>query len=64
MTVAAIWYLLDQPRILPDEARDPVCGYTVIQVWLCIVAGVAAVWGIALAITDNGPLELDLVVAR
>ena len=55
MDIATIWYLLRQPQIIPDEARDALPATIVVQVWLCIVATITALWGIALFVTDSGP---------
>lgn len=58
MTAAAIWYLLRQPRIVPDEPRDSVLASTVIWVWLGVVAAITVVWGMAIFATDHGPSSL------
>ncbi len=55
MTLAAVWYSLRQPIVAPDLALrgDPSAP---VAVWLCLVAGVAGLWGLALFVTDSGPL--------
>ena len=70
MDLAATAYLLRQPQIIPDAARDKLPTTMVIQVWLLIVATITALWGIALLVTDNGPSGLiwawtgDLLTSR
>jgi hypothetical protein len=58
MTVAAIWYLLRQPRIVPEEPRDTVLSTTVVWVWLGVVAAITLLWGLAIFATDSGPSNL------
>ena len=55
LTLPALWYLLRQPAIVPDlpaptEPTDPFS-----TAWLALVATVAALWGVALFVTDSGP---------
>lgn len=70
MGVAATWYLLRQPQIIPAEARDDLPASMVVQVWLPIVASITAFWGLALLVTDSGPSSLiwawpgDLLTSR
>ena len=58
MTTAATWYLVRQPRIIPQEERDTLPAPLVIQVWLRVVAVITAIWGLALFATDSGPSNL------
>ncbi len=58
MDVATTYYLLRQPAIIADDARDSLPASTVTQVWLPIVATITAIWGLALLVTDRGPLPL------
>lgn len=55
MTLAALWYWLRQPICLPDltVAGPPTAP---VALWLCLVAGLAGLWGLALFATDSGPL--------
>lgn len=55
MLIPATWYLVRQPRILPEEEQNHFPANTVIQVWLPIVATITGLWGLALFITDSGP---------
>jgi hypothetical protein len=70
MTVAAVWYLLQQPVIVPDEPADSLPPNPPAGAWLGLVAAVTAVWGLALFVTDNGPSGLiwawpgDLLTSR
>lgn len=56
MSIATLWYLARQPRILPDDSPTPP-GATV-RNWLGLVAVVTGAWGLALFITDSGPSDL------
>lgn len=58
MTTATFWYLLRQPRIVPDEPRDTAPAIPVVHIWLNIVAVISVLWGLALFVTDNGPSNL------
>lgn len=58
MTVAALWYLFQQPVIVPDEPADSLPPTPLVGAWLGLVAAVTAIWGTALFITDNGPSAL------
>jgi hypothetical protein len=70
MALAATAYLIRQPHIIAEEARDMMPANIVIQVWLPIVATITALWGIALLVTDTGPTPLvwawsgDLLTSR
>ena len=55
MTVAALWYLFQQPVIVPDEPTDSLPPTQLVVSWLRLVAALTALWGLALFITDNGP---------
>jgi hypothetical protein len=70
MTAAALWYLFQQPVIVPDEPADSLPPTPLVGTWLVLVAAVTALWGLALFITDNGPSSLiwawpgDLLTSR
>ena len=70
MTVAALWYLFEQPIIVPNEPADSLAPSTLVGIWLGLVAAVCALWGLALFVTDNGPSGLiwvwpgDLLTSR
>jgi hypothetical protein len=70
MTVAALWYLFEQPIIVPNEPADLLVPSTLVGIWLGLVAAVCALWGLALFVTDNGPSGLiwvwpgDLLTSR
>lgn len=53
MVVADIWYLMRQPRVIPDEPRDILPAGALVRSWLGVVALVMALWGLALFITDS-----------
>jgi hypothetical protein len=57
MTIAALWYSLFQPICMPDLAL-PGPPSAFVAGWLSVVAGVAGLWGLALFVTDDGPLPL------
>jgi hypothetical protein len=70
MTVAALWYLFEQPVIVPNEPADSLAPTALVGGWLGLVAAVTALWGLALFVTDNGPSGLiwvwpgDLLTSR
>ena len=70
MTVAALWYLFQQPILIADEPADSLPPTSLVGAWLGLVAAVTALWGLALFITDNGPSHLiwawpgDLLTSR
>ncbi len=70
MTVGALWYLFQQPIIIPDEPTDSLSPTSLVGAWLGLVATVTTLWGLALFITDNGPSHLiwawpgDLLTSR
>ena len=70
MTVAALWYLFEQPIIVPNEPADLLVPSTLVGIWLGLVAAVCVLWGLALFVTDNGPSGLiwvwpgDLLTSR
>jgi hypothetical protein len=55
MTVAALWYLFEQPVIVPSEPADSLAPTARVGRWLGLVAAVTALWGLALFVTDSGP---------
>ena len=70
MTVSAVWYLIRQPVIVPDAPADSLPPGPLVRAWLGLVATVTAAWGLALFLTDDGPLALiwawpgDLLTSR
>src|SRR5215210_5957628 len=70
MTVAALWYLFEQPVIVPHEPPDSLAPTALVGGWLGLVAALTASWGLALFVTDNGPSGLiwvwpgDLLTSR
>jgi hypothetical protein len=68
LTIPALWYLVKQPRILPNEPQMP--PNATIQTWLLIVAVVMLLWSAALFITDQSFTDLiwvwpgDLLTSR
>jgi hypothetical protein len=70
MTVATLWYLFEEPVIVPDEPPDSLAPTALLSGWLGLVAAVTASWGLALFVTDNGPSGLiwlwsgDLLTSR
>jgi hypothetical protein len=70
MTMAATWYLVKQPVIVPDEPADSLAPRALVSSWLGLVAAVCALWGLALFVTDDGPSDLiwvwpgDLLTSR
>ena len=70
MTVGAIWYLFEQPVIVPNGPADSQASTALVGSWLGLVAAVCALWGLALFVTDNGPSALiwvwpgDLLTSR
>ena len=55
MTVAALWYLFEQPVIVPSESADSLAPTARVCRSLGLVAAVTALWGLALFVTDSGP---------
>lgn len=70
MVIPANWYLYRQPTIVDDEAVDSRVSSDQTRQWLWAIAGVTALWGLALFITDEGPSTLiwvwpgDLLTSR
>ena len=58
MTVAALWYLFEQPVIVHSEPADSLDPTALVGRWLGLVAAVTALWGLALFVTDSGPSDL------
>lgn len=57
MVVGTFWYLLRQPRIFLDGPLDLEPPSRGIRLWLIGVALITGLWGLALVVTDNGPLS-------
>jgi hypothetical protein len=70
MTVGALWYLFEQPVIVPNEPADSLAPTALVGRWLSLVAAVTALWGLALFVTDSGPSSIiwvwpgDLLTSR
>ena len=70
MTVAATWYLVKQPVVVPDVPADSLAPRALVGIWLGLVAAVCVRWGLALFVTDDGPSGLiwvwpgDLLTSR
>jgi hypothetical protein len=70
MSVGALWYLFEQPVIVPSEPADSLATRALVSSWLGLVAAVCALWGLALFVTDDGPWGLiwvwpgDLLTSR
>ena len=66
MTVAALWYLFNQPDIIPNEPADSLAPTALVAMWLGLVAAVTALWGLALFDPDSGPSRMiwSLTVSR
>jgi len=58
MDIATAWYLLRQPTILADQARDREPTGRIVRAWMIFVAVLIASWGLALFITNNGPIDV------
>lgn len=58
MISASAWYLRHQPTILDKQQDDTRPALVVTQVWLWIVVGITSIWGVALIITANGPIDV------
>jgi hypothetical protein len=69
MSAAAVWFLLRFPSGFPAE-RSPAKPGPLVRGWLIGVAAITAVWGLALYLTDSGPIPLiwvwpgDLLTSR
>lgn len=55
LTLAALWFLAHQPRIIPETRRDTAPAPPAIGAWLSLVAALAGGWGVALFVADRGP---------
>ena len=70
MSVGALWFLFEQPVIVPNRPADSLAPIALVGVWLGLVAAVCALWGLALFVTDDGPWGLiwvwpgDLLTSR
>ncbi len=56
MDVATGWYLLRQPAVLPDQPQDKELTDRIVRYWMLFAAVLTGVWGLALFITDSGPI--------
>ena len=57
LTVGPIGFLIRQPHILDDEAADLAPSPPLLRGWLGLVTLVTGLWGLALFVTDSGPLD-------
>ncbi|HYN88862.1 MAG TPA: hypothetical protein VER55_10040 [Ardenticatenaceae bacterium] len=70
MTIGALWYLLRQPDIPNQAPADPTPPTPTVRWWLSAVAVLTGLWGLALFLTDAGPLAAvwvwpgDLLTSR
>lgn len=56
MTLAGLWYLIRPPALQPAGVAEVEPPARVWRIWLGLAALVLAAWGLALFITDSGPL--------
>ncbi len=56
MDIATAWYLLRQPTVLPDQPQDEAPNSQLVKLWMLFVAVLLGLWGLALFITDSGPI--------
>ena len=70
MDIASAWYLLRQPTILPDQPQDREPTARIVKLWMLFVAVLIGLWGLALFITNSGPIaaiwvwKYDLLSSR
>lgn len=68
IVVPTVWFLVHPATVLPDRPVTPLS--PLVRGWLLTVATVTVLWGVALFITDNGPVSLiwvwpgDLLTSR
>ncbi len=69
LVIPTLWYLVRPPVVILDDHQEKPPSQP-IRIWLSVVAAVTALWGIALFITDSGPVSLiwvwpgDLLTSR
>lgn len=63
MTSASSWYLYRQPEIIAGDKQGTQTSSATVQVWLLLIALIVGMWGVALFITDSGPVNLIWVWA-
>jgi hypothetical protein len=63
MSLASLYFLWQQPRIIPDQLADATPPTPYIRQWLLLVSIVTGLWGLALFITDKGGSDLIWVWA-
>jgi hypothetical protein len=56
MDIATAWYLLRQPTVLPDQPQDTEPTSRIVKLWMLFAAAVIGLWGLALFITNSGPI--------
>ena len=56
LTAGALWFLIRQPAVLPDDPLDLEPSSGLARAWLWLVAVLSGLWGLALFVTDNGPI--------
>ncbi|MDX1617126.1 MAG: hypothetical protein R3300_22670 [Candidatus Promineifilaceae bacterium] len=57
MDIASLWYLIRQPTILPDESQDTELTSRILRLWMVFVAVLLGLWGLALFVTNTGPIK-------
>jgi hypothetical protein len=58
LVVPTLWYLYQQPQIIPDEIHDSTRASETVQRWLTAVGILTILWGIALFRSDEGVIPL------
>lgn len=56
MVGSTAWYLYRQPAILPGNPTDEAPARPATRAWLAGTAAITGLWGLALFVTDQGPL--------
>jgi hypothetical protein len=58
MDIATAWYLLRQPTILPEQPQDREPTGRIVRLWMIFTAVLIGFWGLALIITNSGPIAV------
>jgi hypothetical protein len=58
MDVATAWYLVRQPMILQDQPQDREPTGRIVRLWMLFVAGLLGLWGLALFLSNDGPIPV------
>lgn len=56
MDIATGWYLLRQPAVLPGRLQDREPAARIVKIWMLFAAALTGLWGLALFVTDSGPI--------